>query len=220
MSKVDEVDVTGKASSRQIWNGNFNIYWLIGTGVGVWFLFVHSPIYFSERPNFQVGADLVLHLLGAYIIYLVCIWNTFHTPSHGQIYKTLHIVLGRIAMAMGYLSFIFGAYAAWKPDTHTPSGLAIGLTVGGSMQVIVQTAGLYAIYKYRRAEEEKAKESALRSHIYCMFGLFLPACGTPAAMRLGAEFGLDLAAGLGIFITIFVLMIPLGANAVRKQRWY
>ena len=215
-----EVATEGGKGNQKIWDGNFNIYWLIGTGIGVWFLFVNTPIYFSKFSNLEISADFGLHLFGAYAVYVACMWNTFHSPSHGDVYKRIHIWVGRAAMICGYVSFICGAYAAWKPTSTTSSGLAIGLTVGGVFQVISQTAGWFSIYKYRKADDETSKHRWLTSHIAFMFGLFLPACGTPAAMRLGAEFGLSLSAGLGIFITLFVCMIPLSVWAVQKKRWY
>lgn len=39
-------------------------------------------------------------------------WNTFHTPSHGDGYRIAHIVFGRTAVAVGVLGYYFGLIVA------------------------------------------------------------------------------------------------------------
>ena len=65
----------------------FNIYWIFGTTLMVWFLFIHSPPYLYQRfynnNNTDTSFDIpfALHLQGAYTISIVCIINSLITPT-------------------------------------------------------------------------------------------------------------------------------------------
>lgn len=128
ISAETEEGRSGTADSRPLWSGNINVYWLANTLPEGWFLFVHAPIHYSEKAPYVNGWEFALHLAPAYFIYIVCVWNSFHTPSHGSIYRTMHIWLGRAVIILGPVMYIFGLLRAWNPIYNTPKPLAIGLT--------------------------------------------------------------------------------------------
>lgn len=263
--------------NRPWWKGNFNVYWLIGVVFGLWFLFVHAPLYLASRPQ-GVSFGLWLHLVGAGGTYLICMWNTFHTPSQcvssrsqsrgvhrltkhppiratppppslaasGPVYHMAHITLGRVAIFLSVLGFISGAYIAWKPGTDVEPSLAIGLTVGGTAQMICTFGGLASILRYKALKSKgtalpdgelgagaevapgganrrlkafiRSPEVALRAHAGFMLGLFLPSCGTPAAMRTGPLLGLSGLAALGIFVGLLSLASARAETAIFNKK--
>lgn len=187
---------------RPLWKGNWNAWWILGTTLGLWFLFVYTPLH---PPVFD--SLFVLHLVPAGAVYLICMWNTFHTPSHGPRYRVAHVWLGRTAIVLGVLGYAFGLIVAW-PEGRAPIGLAIGLTIGGAAQMITGFLGLYFI-----------RQKNTTAHILCMCGLFLAACGTPAAMRLGLVLGIPFGVGLPLFVTLLVLAIFPMTKAIQNNRW-
>ena len=208
--------------SRPIWRGNLNVYWILFSGLGLWFLFIYTPFYkapehLSMNPRKYEDPFFLLHLIGAYSVYLICMWNTFHTPSHGARYCTAHVFLGRIAVAAGPIMFICGMICAWVPSYQTPGGLAKGLTGGGSAHMICSGLGYFCIRKRRTETKPKLKERYLNGHIVCMLAVFLPACGTPSAMRLAEGFGMELLVSLPVFIVVFMLFIASFYRAIVKQ---
>jgi hypothetical protein len=46
--------------------------------------------------------------------------NIFHTPSHGPIYRRIHMNLGRVGMAAGLVSVIFGMLALYLEGAAFP----------------------------------------------------------------------------------------------------
>ena len=90
---------------KPLWKGNLNVYWIIGTGIGLWFLFIYTPMH---HETLLFDFFFIMHLISASVVYLICMWNTFHTPSHGDMYRKVHILLGRTALVLGVLEFTFG----------------------------------------------------------------------------------------------------------------
>jgi len=200
---------------------NVNIYWIFASSLAVWFLFVHSPPILIKR---QVWKDLPFtsHLMGAYTIYLSCIINTVLTPST-RVGSFSHVWIGRIGMMAGLFSFVFGLYCAWWPwrSVKQALGFSIGITVGGVMQITTQMAGYRAIKKYQylktlgSAADSIELERAIKTHVYNMIGLFVAACGIPAALRLAGMFPTDLLVTLamvGIISLLNVLIGPYGSS--------
>ncbi|KAI2491184.1 hypothetical protein MHU86_23379 [Fragilaria crotonensis] len=206
---------------------NLTIYWVVASSIAIWFLFIHSPKFIVRR---KVYADfpLATHLIGAYSIYLSCMFNTLFTPStlDGKA-RPWHVWIGRIGMVFGLVSFAFGLYCAWWPyrPITPPFGFSIGITIGGVAQIITQRAGYQAIQRFyvlkaKVMEIEEAtgeseeletlktqKETALRTHVYNMVALFVSACGIPAGLRIAdlLPTQLGIARYIGV-ITIFLLM--------------
>jgi hypothetical protein len=46
--------------------------------------------------------------------------NVFHTPSHGSIYRRIHMNLGRVGMAAGLVSVVFGMLALYLEGAAFP----------------------------------------------------------------------------------------------------
>ena len=196
------------AEERAWWDGNVNVYWVLGTLLAVWFLCVEGPMRIHADVD-TVDVSFVMHLVGAYVTFLICIANMFHTPSHGPTYRTVHVTLGQVLLCAGVFHFAFGLYCAWadRPGRNIPRALAIGLTVGGIMQTLTSFLGYAFILAYRAAADDSwLKPWWLRAHIACMAGVFLPACGTPAAMRIMPYLGQPMTLGLALFIPILTLM--------------
>ena len=218
-SKVANAESTevDEGKTRAVWQGNFNIYWLIGVALAIWFLFVYAP------PRFHSGLSWmsIVHFVGAYSFYLVCIWNIFHTPSHGSVYRNLHVWLGRYAMVLGYVATAFGFYVTWRPGSYVPRSSAIGLSVGGVLQVFVQTRAWYSMRRARQiVDDPEKKQKLIESHAGDMVAAFLLACGIPAAIRLSGQVpSLPEGATLGICIAILVIATPLCERALKKNSW-
>eukprot|EP00543_Licmophora_paradoxa_P011689 CAMPEP_0202474274 /NCGR_PEP_ID=MMETSP1360-20130828/92292_1 /ASSEMBLY_ACC=CAM_ASM_000848 /TAXON_ID=515479 /ORGANISM="Licmophora paradoxa, Strain CCMP2313" /LENGTH=383 /DNA_ID=CAMNT_0049101383 /DNA_START=57 /DNA_END=1208 /DNA_ORIENTATION=- len=194
------------------------------------------PFLFCSNANANTNSNartahvwvgrVALVILGSYTVYLSCVFNTLYTPSTTTLpflfcsnanantnsnARTAHVWVGRVALVMGAVGVVSGLYCSWWPYREArPSsiGSSIGLSMGGTAQVILQIAGYRAIQKYQRLkrmiEEEvgndssssntitneilegwkKEKDSALRNHILNMIALFTVACGVPAMIRV------------------------------------
>jgi hypothetical protein len=210
---------------------NLNLYWLGFTGLGIWFLFIRSlPLLIQSHVILQDGA-FASHLLGAYTIYLACIFNTMFTPStlNGKA-RPFHLVIGRIGMIAGLLAFIFGAACAWWPTRDLPpTTFAIGITAAGAFQVFFQILGYRAIKKYQALKEKimeieadgaveepasleqmkKDRDQALVDHISNMVALFVIGCSTPGLLRLIMMVGAPPMLGLiGGIVCVVALVRP------------
>jgi len=218
-----------EGNNVSLWAGNFSIYWLLGTLIGLWFIFIHTPQHITAKKVQDYSAVFWMHITLACFTYVACMWNVFHTPSHGPWYANVHILVGRTAVFTSLLGFCLGMVAAWwpgyRPGYKTPFGFAIGITSGGIAQIICTIVGFSAIKlhqweKEKLVPDEKRKQIYLRIHIGTMLGLFFPSCGTPAVIRLFAMVGMKMQVGLPVGITIFAIMIPLTTRALDKKRWY
>lgn len=187
---------------------NLNIYWLLVTGIAVWFLFVFTPMHMTRERKWR---DLLLwfHLIGVVGIYLACIHNTLVTPSWN---KAAHVWIGRVGLLLGFIGFPFGVYLEWGREA--PTIQSIPITIGGAVQMASQVVGYLAIRRYQAvkrqldelppdASEEKELTLKRRSriflitHVACMLGLFVLACSIPAIMRL-TSFGGRTALSIGL----------------------
>ncbi|KAF0708648.1 hypothetical protein As57867_006262, partial [Aphanomyces stellatus] len=145
---------------RSFLDGNFTFWWLFGGVLALWFvLYKGLGVLFGLLPpptlTQPVRPIFALHLVTAALITLICVYNIFHTPSHGRTYRTVHIVLGRMAMISGFISFSFGAVAVWWERYNGDLPFAIGITVGGVLQVGAQLYGWYQIRKHKDVTKHK-----------------------------------------------------------------
>jgi len=208
-----------------LWAGNFSIYWLLATLIGLWFIFIHTPQHITAKGVQDYGVVFWMHITLACFTYIACMWNVFHTPSHGPWYANIHILVGRTAVFTSLVGFSLGMVAAWGPGSTTSFGFAIGITSGGIGQIICTIIGFSAIKlhqweKEKPVPDEKWKQRYLRIHIGTMLGLFFPSCGVPAVMRIFEMVGMKMQVGLPVGLTIFAIMIPLTTQALDKKRWY
>lgn len=213
-SRVVTVDDVPTPPTRAIWEGNWNVYWLLNSILGLWFIFIYTPM---NPPHFDVL--FTVHLLFASFVYIACMWNTFHTPSHGAWYRSVHRWLGRLVVLFGVIGFVFGLIVAW-PEKRAPIGLAIGLTIGGTAQMLTTVGGAYFIYKAKRASSEEERKRMIEYHALCMIGLFVGACGTPAVMRLAGAVGLPFTIGLPLFSILLLFgIVPMKRAIYAKRFW-
>ena len=107
-----------------------------------------------------IDAPFAVHLAGAYIIYVCCMFNTMITPStfEGKA-RPVHTFVGRLGMIAGIIGFVSGAYCAWSParEPLPPRSFSVGITIGGVAQLWLQYRGFVAIRKFK-ALKEKIKE--------------------------------------------------------------
>ena len=187
---------------------NLSIYWSISTVLAFWFLFIHAPPLLIKRDAIR-DAPFMLHLFGAYSVYLGCVFNALLTPSTiGGKARPWHIGVGRFAMIGGLFGIVFGYWKSWIPFGATPMSFAIPISIGGIAQLIAQIVGYKSIKEFQRLksqiEEMEAsgidssvelddlkveKEKALKGHIFAMIVLFAAACGVPGAVRVAELFG-------------------------------
>lgn len=58
-------------------------------------------------------------------------------------------------MIAGVIGFLLGLYCAWSPTRPGhDQGFAIGITIGGAMQIMAQAVGYVSIRKYQRLKRE------------------------------------------------------------------
>ena len=140
---------------------NFNLFWTAGTGLAIYFLFVHAPQYLSSFGGVSnISPTLWIHLVGVYPIYLACIHNTLITPTTFKKWaKPLHIWIGRIGLTMGVVGFVTGVILEWTTLDRENLGGAIGVTIGGTIQMTAQFFGYRAI---KRHQDFKKKISKLQ----------------------------------------------------------
>ncbi|KAG9412945.1 hypothetical protein AC1031_015961 [Aphanomyces cochlioides] len=147
-----ETRYVAEVKPRAWYDGNFSFWWLLGAVLGLWFtLYKGLGILFSLLPSAtgrKMGPFFAIHLVTAALFLGICVYNVFHTPSHGGSYRAVHIVLGRMAMIAGLISFGCGAVTAFWERYNGHNGFAIGITIGGIIQVCTQ---LYGWYQIRRA---------------------------------------------------------------------
>lgn len=183
---------------------NLNVYWLFASGLCVWFLFIHTPIWLSSRMGKLLDFPFVFHLIGVVCIYTACVINSLITPSWN---KSIHVWVGRVGLVCGYVGFALGAYITWGRPGVDPS-FGIPITMGGIAQMYCQIFGYRAIKKYQQVKLkidnlpldtstgavkalEEERIAHLMTHVGYMLGLFVCACGIPAAMRIvGDDSGL------------------------------
>ncbi len=205
-----------------------NAYWVGATSLCSWFLFWHSPLVLRKMPLDKV---FLVHLAGAYTISVACMTNTLTTPSIAG--SKWHVFVGRVGMISGFTSFVAGAICAWWPwRPNLPSrSFAIGITIGGVFQVVSQIAGYKAIRKFQSLKEKieciessedgdeeqmqsliSQRDASLKTHAYCMIGVFAAGCGCPAAVRLLQELGVSYLPGLIISVVGLNAAVPYWGN--------
>ena len=197
-----------------------NIYWVLGTCLCVWFLWIHAPIVLLAKD--YIPPLLYVHLFGVYAVYMACVHNTLLTPStFGGAARPFHIVVGRFGLILGVVGFVSGFILTWLTKESYPLGFSIGITSGGIGQMMAQYTGYKAIRKFKeikaqleassqedidqderfRLEDEQDKQLII--HISQMFILFFLACGIPALMRMADSLG---TLSLVLFIILFCFL--------------
>lgn len=140
---------------------NVNLSWIAATGLAVWFLFWHAPVFWKNRHILQTPRDVVLavHIVAAGIVYLACAHNCLVTPSVHPLAKVSHTWIGRLGLLTGIIGFSLGTYLTWSRLTmgggaeavegSTTLGFSIPITIGGILQIICELRGFRAIRHYK-----------------------------------------------------------------------
>lgn len=210
---------------------SLNIYWVLATLLCIWFLFVYAPSRLVN--NDSITALLVAHLVCSYSIYLACVHNALLTPStFNGAARPFHIWIGRIGLVLGIVGVISGYLLAWGTDVKDDLGFAIGISVGGFVQVLTEIFGFIAIKKFQnlrdqikrgdyesqqeKEELEDKQDKALIFHVGFMIPLFVLACGIPAIVRIAKTIENNAGVKHG-----FAIMLPiLHVVAVAVSRAY
>lgn len=104
-------------NQRPFWRGNTNIYLATASFIIIWFV-LQRGIWRFQCP---ISTPTATHVIAACLFGTFCCVNVFYTPSHGPIYRTVHVWLGRVAMLIGFLSVstgIFVLYTEGMPLAH------------------------------------------------------------------------------------------------------
>jgi hypothetical protein len=129
--------------------------WLLSFGLATWFLFVHSPPVLKERGAYE-RTDFFIHLAGAYVVYIACLHNTFFNPF---LLRRRHALVGQVGLLCGTVGFLFGLVTIYTTWHEIDRGFAIGITVGGILQMQLQYRGYRAIQEYKQVKEELQRMS-------------------------------------------------------------
>merc|ERR1712217_766281 len=149
----------------------------------------NKPITAAEKRQ-PFGPCMKLHLICAGLISFICLWNVFHTPSHGPAYCVVHRWLGRCGMLASLIGLMFGLITAWwERYSDDAMGLAIGLSIVGCLQLYYTTTGYYAIYQAvsNRDNDDIFKEK-VAEHKAKMIGLWV-SCLSPGWFRIPQMLG-------------------------------
>jgi hypothetical protein len=129
--------------------------WLLSFGLATWFLFVHSPPVLKERGAYE-RTDFFIHLAGAYVVYIACLHNTFFNPF---VLRRRHALVGQVGLFCGTVGFLFGLVTIYTTWDEIDRGFAIGITVGGILQMQLQYRGYRAIQEYKQVKDELQRMS-------------------------------------------------------------
>ena len=197
--------------NASIYRGNFNIYWFFGSCLSLYFTVGRGlPLLLlpSLRRELNVGPWFTIHLFTASLVSWICIWNLFHTPSHGPLYRKIHRIVGWIGIITGLVSSITGFVTAWyERYVGVTSFIIFGITIGGTVQLICPFFGLYYI-----------KRGNIKMHMMCMNAVFFGGCLIPAMLRLPYFSKLPYWSG---YCMIFNLGLGLCSwFAMRRKSWF
>ena len=96
---------------------------------------------------------MLIHLYASGTVSFACLWNIFHTPSHGSTYTIIHRCVGRIGLIASTIGVIFGYLTTW---IERDIGLGISIALSGIG--IMQLYWMFKSYQTIRAHIEKRKQ--------------------------------------------------------------
>lgn len=102
------------------WKGTTDIYLATGSLIIIWFVAQRVP----WRFHLPIDALTATHVVTASLFALFCAAQVFHTPSHGPMYRKIHIWLGRATMIIGVVSIISGMLMLLRGGALQLLGLA------------------------------------------------------------------------------------------------
>jgi hypothetical protein len=182
--------------------GNFNLYWLFGASLSLWFTLFKGVGYVHRTLTDGTNLSVPIHVLLSMLISWVCIWNLLHSPSHGPAFRIVHVGLGRFGLVVSVFAAILGFTTVWHYKYGGVTGFSVGISIGGTLQLFCTVRGFFAIRRYKamggppplsgydkidddiRAAYDKERARLLNIHITSMVALFFGGCLIPALMRL------------------------------------
>lgn len=202
-SSIENVEINktlvASPSFRQIFDGNWTFYFVLGL-ISSGFFFApfqfNTPLFNAwKRQNF--GPLMWIHFIGSCIISFVCLWNLFHTPSHGPRYKVVHRWLGRIGLIASVFGATFGLLTTWF-ERFDSYGSSIGLSVLGLYQLFFTYLSYKTIRgaikkrdlngKFPTEEQQQEVNDLIDNHKKAVIGLWM-CCLAPAWFRVPQLFG-------------------------------
>lgn len=189
--------------------GNWSGYWILGFLTSFAFFFPSNPLFEEAKERQSFGPWFKVHLICAFLISFICLFNIFHTPSQGPKYCVFHRWVGRVlGIIISILCAFAGIITAWW-ERYVPgyNGQGIALTYLAVMQAVVTIMGYRAIRKAKQfspAKESEAEERKkhIENHRWYMLFLWV-CCLAPAWFRIPQAFGASADSNL-----MFLAMIP------------
>ena len=197
LNDVEQRDNTNPTKlRRKIYEGNWTIYFIIGLISSSLFFapfsFNKPLIEAEERQPF--GPCMLIHLFSSGIVSFACLWNIFHTPSHGKTYTIIHRYVGKIGLIASTIGVIFGYLTTWI-ERDVALGLSIALSGLGIMQLYWTFKSYQTIRSYiekRKSsptEEQKLEENEMiAKHRNAVIWLWM-CCIGPAWFRIPSLLG-------------------------------
>ena len=87
--------------------------WAAATSLCIYFLFIYAPKHLVSRKT-DIPPLLIIHLIGAYSIYLACVHNILITPRcfNGRA-RPFHVWIGRFGLIVGVMGFVSRVIVTW-----------------------------------------------------------------------------------------------------------
>jgi len=126
--------------------GNLTPWWLFSAILVVYFLITLGLPRVTESPT------MAAHIPMALIFSICCLWNLYHTPSHGHNYMLAHKTMGWLGMIAGVISVITGYWFMIGGESAAALGTQVLMMSIGAMQLAFQVLGLWYIRGVRWIE--------------------------------------------------------------------
>lgn len=215
--------------NRKWYEGNWTAYGIIGfiSSTVVFIPLSYNKPLMEAREIQPIGPCFMIHLVCSATISLVCLWNVFHTPSHGEIYKKIHRLLGRVGLIASLFGAVFGWLTAWV-ERDIEMGQKVALSIIGAFQTYWTVESYRTIRKKRylvgdpSTEEYQDKQAEIiKSHREAVLRLWI-FCLAPAWIRFPQILGAPADSSLIYIAFLFTTPFVLGAESALKNGnfWY
>ncbi|KAI9339340.1 hypothetical protein BDR26DRAFT_862259 [Obelidium mucronatum] len=173
---TEEPEKLRPSKVRSIWAIEWSIWFLIGAAFAIWFSGYRAVFKLISASD----PVTILHIVGGSVFTFACVWNLAHPPSHGTLYRTVHIIVGRSAILTYVVLFVVGAIKVWNGSYS--KRFAIGLTIGGAISIVSMTIALIAITRKPRTALH------VTVHRFAMTMMFFGGCLIPAVVNFPRQF--------------------------------
>jgi len=132
----------------------YTIYFLCSLGV--------PRIYWDS-------ATMGFHIPMAFLFVLGCIWNLFHTPSHGPNFRTAHVWCGWLTNLIGFASILSGYAYVLTGQSLLPLGTKVLMLSIGAIQMALQILGLW----YMRGRRWVQMHMSMMTYLFYNSGVLI-----------------------------------------------